>query len=646
MKIPGRIFLVPLLLAGLIGVLNLQWLKLYQLMNAPQADSLVYLTEAYNDYWSIRNWDWAHLFQKYVTHGNQQTSPLLWSSAAILFLIFGLDPVVAYSVLWMAFLAWVAGTVYLAWAIYPDRDLAMASGLAVALLPSVTSWGLRNFMLDFVAAAPFVWSTAILVQNTLFEKKRETVIYALLVGLTVLFRTTTLVYFLSHVAIVGLQMLEQRKIPNIKNMALAILVAFLVCGWFILPNLSRILGYYGYWAAQAKSQQPDAHFLENFYFYLKNIKVFHMGNSSVALVCYAAVALSGLMAFGVRLFGRWKDTKEKFPTLCRVMIIPVFVFVPMIGLAIYPSKAGTVDYLYVAGCMVIPMLLWKTAFPRSRYFWACCLPFLAVLGYCSVKNLISGKEIQDYREREVLQMIFKDAEERGKRTIRIGNTSIHQHNCLSYQYWTLANYFPDWRGKVELASIGRTHSPEELAKMNRTSDYVISLEGYQANWIPNNVVAPQADQILQKKYGMRPLPGVFELPDGVRLQILCDPISLEVPAGQTDGWHANNVILKIRNPGSQKIKIRIQGELFMGNRSTTAVTVSPATGPKSNVSVTNVGSRIDQVLEIPGNFFSGQELSEFVIHSDAAGSPKESGVSGNQRELAFHNLKVTRFYGE
>ena len=319
----------------------------------------------------------------------------------------------------------------------------------------------------------------------------------------------------------------------------------------------------------------------------------------------------------------------------------------MIGLAFYPSVACTVDYLYIAGCVVFPMLLWKAGFPRSRYFWTCCLPFLAVLGYCSGKNLVSGIEVKDYREREVLQMIFRDAEEKGKKTIRIGNTSIHQHNCLSYQYWTLANYFPNWRGKVELTSIGRTQSPEELASMNRVADYVISLKNYHADWHPNNVVAPKADQILQEKYGMRPLPREFELPDGVRLQILCDPISLEVPAGQTDGWHANNVILSIRNPASQNLKIRFETDLFMAaNTSTAKLTLTPKSKPEKKISITSVGSRVNQVLEIPRDCFSGQELSEFVIHSDAAGSPKESHISGDSRELAFLNLRVTRLYGE
>jgi len=645
MKIPGRIFLVPVLLAGLIGVLNLQWLKLYQLMNAPQADSLVYLTEAYNDYWSIRSWDWAHLFQKYVSSGTQQTSPLLWGTASIFFMIFGLDPVVAYYVILLAYLGWVAGTVYLAWVIVPARDSAVACGLCAAFLPSVTSWGLRNFMLDFVAAAPFVWSTALLLRSDLFEKRRESLLYAFLVGLTILFRTTALVYFASHIGILVIQILQKRKIPNLKNMALVFLGAFLTCGWFVLPNLRRILEYYGYWAEQAWAAQPHEGFFNNLAFYLQNIRTFHLESPGFAVLlifsCLGLLALAGKYGF------LKKAQAEHKWDLVGILVIPILVILPTICLASYPSRAVTVDYLFISGYLMFPILIWKAAFSRSAVFWVGCLPLLACLGFSSLRHLIAGLEINDYREREVLQMIFKDAEERGKKTIRIGNTSIHQHNCLSYQYWTLANYFPNWRGKVELTSIGRTQSPEELATMNRVADYVISLKNYHADWHPNNVVAPKADQILQKKYGMRPLPRVFDLPDGVRLQILCDPISLEVPAGQTDGWHANNVILSIRNPASQNLKIRFETDLFMAaNTSTAKLTLTPKNKPEKKISITSVGSRVNQVLEISRDCFSGQELSEFVIHSDAAGSPKESHISGDSRELAFLNLRVTRLYGE
>lgn len=645
MKIPVRIFLVPLLLAGLIGVLNLQWLKLYQLMNAPQADSLVYLTEAYNDYWLIRSWDWAHLFQKYVSSGTQQTSPLLWGTASIFFMIFGLDPVVAYYVIFLAYLGWVAGTVYLAWVIVPARDSAVACGLCAAFLPSVTSWGLRNFMLDFVAAAPFVWSTALLLRSDLFEKRRESLFYAFLAGLTILFRTTALVYFASHIGIMVIQILQKRKIPNLKNMALVFLGAFLTCGWFVLPNLRRILEYYGYWAEQARAAQPHEGFFNNLAFYLQNIRTFHLESPGFAvLLIFSGL---GLLALAGKYGFLKKVQAEHKGDLVGILVIPIFVILPTIFLASYPSRAVTVDYLFISGYLMFPILIWKAAFSRSAVFWVGCLPLLACLGFSSLRHLIAGVEIKDYREREVLQMIFKDAEERGKKTIRIGNTSIHQHNCLSYQYWTLANYFPNWRGKVELTPIGRTQSAEELATMNRVADYVISLKNYHADWHPNNVVAPQADQILQKKYGMKPLPRVFELPDGVLLQILRDPISFEFPAGTTDGWHENNVTLRVINPSSQSIKIRLQGELFVvKNKSTVNLTIFSKSSPKKEVSIAILGSRIDQVLEIPEDYFGGRESLDLVIRSDSAGIPKENRISEDSRELAFRNLRVTRFYEE
>ena len=62
---PLKILLLPLLVGTLIALLNIKWMQLFQLLNAPQADSLVYMTESFNDYWSMRNGDISGLFKKY-----------------------------------------------------------------------------------------------------------------------------------------------------------------------------------------------------------------------------------------------------------------------------------------------------------------------------------------------------------------------------------------------------------------------------------------------------------------------------------------------------------------------------------------------------------------------------------------------------
>ena len=69
-SIPYRTFLWPLLVGVIVVLVNMQWLQLYELLNAPQADSLVYLTEAYNDYWAMRNLEFPYLFEKYIIWGN------------------------------------------------------------------------------------------------------------------------------------------------------------------------------------------------------------------------------------------------------------------------------------------------------------------------------------------------------------------------------------------------------------------------------------------------------------------------------------------------------------------------------------------------------------------------------------------------
>ena len=145
-SIPLKVFLPPLIVGAVVTLLNLQWMQIFQLLNAPQADSLVYITESFSSYWSMRNGAFYDQFYKYVLSGGQQTSPLLCWLAALSYFLFGLSPVNAYLIIALIYLLWVAGVVYLAWCIVEDSKYALVCGLMAAFLPSVAAHGLRNFM--------------------------------------------------------------------------------------------------------------------------------------------------------------------------------------------------------------------------------------------------------------------------------------------------------------------------------------------------------------------------------------------------------------------------------------------------------------------------------------------------------------------
>jgi hypothetical protein len=518
-----KAFLWPLSI-GLITVLfNIRWLEVYHLLNAPQADSLVYLTEAYRDYWAMRNLEFRFLFEKYIVLGNQHVSPLLWWFAALFFFIFGPDPINAYLVIALAYLIWIGGVVYLAWQVLQDRHYVIACGLLAAVLPSVAIHGLRHFMLDFVAAAPFIWSTAFLVKSDLMLKRRDVLIYSALVAVTVLFRTTTIVYFISHIAILIIQAIMRKRHPHYRNILLAAVLVTLGCGWFIFPNLQRILDYYGYWASEASIANPDISFESNIKFYLEQVAVFHMpkgGGSAVLALTGAAICILSVKLY-VRKTARDMLTTDWFE---KVSTIVMLALVPTICLSLYSSRTSSVDYPFIAAYLMFPLFLWRTVFINTNWFWLPVMMLILTLGYTQARFLIGAPSMtggnNDFREREVLRVIFADAQKQGLNTIKLGNTSIHQHNSLSYQYWTLANYFPRWRGRLMGVPIGRTEVPGELAKMNSSADYVITLGNYQAEWHPNNRAAPAANRLLVEHYGMRALPVQFDLPDGTTLTIL------------------------------------------------------------------------------------------------------------------------------
>ena len=531
---PLKFLVMPILTGTIISLINIQWMQLFHLLNAPQADSLVYMTESFKDYWSIRSGDISGLFKKYFLDGNQQTSPLLWWLAALAYFLLGLDPLNAYLVIALIYLIWIAGVMYLAWCIYPDSKYSLACGLMAAFLPSVASHALRSFMLDFVAAAPFIWATAFLVKSDLGFKRREVVIYSILSGITVLFRTTLIPYFISHLFIVLFLAILHKRHPHYGNMLLSALVITLVCGGFIFPNMTGIFNYYGFWATQSPATGVPPSFFYNLGFYLNLIDWFHLKSFALkALMTISFIAVVRLVYMYKRKIIKPKQLRIIFNGL--IILIPL-ALVPIAILSLYSSHAATVDYPFVAVYLMAPTLLWRTIADKTKIFWIGAGIVILTLAVTQMNYLFKSQykefSVTDYREREVIKMILDDAQYSGKKDIIIGNTAIHQHNYLSYQYWIAGNYFPRWRGHVHGINLGRTNSATKLAKMNANADYVIIAENYKAKYPPNNVVAPEANIILQNLYGMVYMPLSFDIPGRVKIRILRNHKSFDgIPAG-------------------------------------------------------------------------------------------------------------------
>ena len=644
-SIPLKIFLPPLIVGTIVALLNLQWMQIFQLLNAPQADSLVYMTESFNDYWSMRNGDFYGQFEKYVLHGGQQTSPLLWWLAAFSYFLLGINPINAYLVIAFIYLLWIAGVIYLAWCIVKDYKYALVCGLMAAFLPSVAAHGLRNFMLDFVAAAPFIWATAFLIKSDLGSKRLEVIIYSVLCGITILFRTTLVPYFISHLVIIFFLAISQKRHPHYGNMVLAILVGGLTCGWFIFPNLERIFQYYGYWASQAEANGSSTSFLSNLRFYFNLVQIFHFK----ILATSVAFAIS-LIAIGRLVYNFKKGIldQKQIDTIKNALIILLpLAMVSTIILSLYSSRAATVDYPYIAAYLMVPPLLWRVVSKKVGIFWVGSgIMILALAGTQAHYLVLSpSKNVAgiDFREREVLQMILNDAEVNGMKDIVIGNTPIHQHNSLSYKYWILGNYFPRWRDHVNGVTIGRTNSAEVLAKMNSNADYVITAENYQADWHPNNVVAPEANKILQNLYNMKYMPRSFDVPGGVKIKILKNQRPhITLSKAEPDGWHQDNVSITLWNPKLKPIKLKISGNLFQVKSSSKFANIIFSSASDSTKQFTQqTNSRvIDLAFQVPLDFFDSKGIAKLILKSSWAGQPSSTSNSSDIRKLAFQNLKL------
>ena len=640
-RFPRNILTLPLIFGVVVVLFNLQWMRIYHLINSPSvADSLVYLTEAFNDFWAFRENGIGELIKKYIA-GNQQTSPLLWWLAGIMFLLLGPDPINAYIVIGLAYLLWIAGVSYLAWQLRPDRVFAIACGLMAVFLPSAVSHGLRNFMLDFVAAAPFVWSTAFLLKSNLFSSRKFSMFYGLMCGLTILFRTTSVLFFLGHAAIILCLSIMHRRHPRYHNMILVVLVVLATCGWFIFTNISRILGYYSYWAQEAVKTQVETSFFSNFVFYLHLLPSFHFSVFIFKIyLCFI------LVAFTVLLFIKYVFKRKLTIIFQPFLVLILMAGVPTLVLSSYSSRAATVDYPFIAAYLIFPVLLWRTILIRPRIAWVPLAILISVFAVGQAHYLFRAQTHDSlpvyFREREAIQMILNDAEHRGLSRVKIGNTCIHRHNCLSYKYWILSNYFPNWRGRMDLAQIGRANSAEELAEMNANSDYVITLENYLEQTHPNNRFAPEANSIL-KIYGMRQLGQPLDLPDGTTLNILWNPnhVEAEYQPPASDGWHENQLPVVINSTGRENVTLIINAELFpLSKQNESAVITIQSVGNRAEVVSFKSNFQVSQTVVIPGEFFDTDGKANLIFTSSWAYNPEDHMESPERRNLAFRNLII------
>lgn len=615
---------------------------MYQLSSAPVSDSLVYMTEAFNDYWLFRSGKFSTFFYKYYVIGNQINSPLLSFLAVISFLFLGLDPLNAYLLMGFLYLLWIAGIIYLAWLLIPNNNFILACGILAACLPSACVYQLRHFMLDFAAATPFIWATAFLIKSNLFNNRKEVIYYALFVSATISFRSTAFIYFFSHIFIILFQSVNDRKYPNFKNILLAGFIIISISSIFIIPNLERILYYYGYWAQQSALSQQKNSFFGNFIFYLNELDSFHM--SRQGFIVYCVLTLLGactLIAKNIYNKNINNNNEIKSKIIFPLVICLLIIIIPTALLSSYSSRASTVDFIFIGAYIFLPVIIWCNVFQKSIFFWVPVL--LILLAFCRTdfKLLIEGVQF-DSSEREVLSVILADAEKRGLNEVTLGNTAIHQHNSLSYQYWTLANYFPKWTNRVKLAAIGRTNSADDLASMNGGADYVIVLDGYHADWHPNNVVAPAANKILMEKFHMKMLPYEFNLPDGVTVKVLARQVSAKIPAPHVDGWHENGLFFRLKNPLKQEIFVKISGELMNAKKDQMQASILLASklNPSNKLSFITSSGSLNYVIKIPATFFNISDTVDFELSSSIAGIPSSISTSKDNRNLAFRNLKI------
>ncbi|MCI0719562.1 MAG: hypothetical protein L0338_11425 [Acidobacteria bacterium] len=560
------------ILCVLTGALTRQWLRRNTLVNPPSYDALVYQNQSYDDLYLIEKAGWTGYIKKY-TNGSWHVPPLYVTLATATHLLFGLDPANAYLVNTPFLFAFCWGS-FLLFRYAGARDWAalLAAGL-VSFSPATISFALRRFMPDYAAAAAYVWATAVLLQSHRLQRRRAVLLYGAIVSISLLLKSSLAIYYLPQAMLIAAWLLSRKTGDQSSrrwaNLARAAGLVVVMTGWFYAPNLPQIFSYYFGWAGSTSSITKTAAGIgstaDSLLFYYRNVAQFHFAGVGARWI-WGSLAFIAALA----MLGRWRTRvgwKNERTAALLILLAGQYVV-----LAAYPSKVNVVDFSVVPFYFLVPV---SYAFSRPRWAgrrsWKTMgvVVALVVLSALTLRQSVAvlsrpapEDERQDWKVKETLGEILQHAEKTGLRQLVVGSTPVHPYyTCENLRFYVLNGTFPDWREGFRMAVIGRAASAEELFSFVRTSDYVVTIDGWQGpSQLPNNHWAPQVNQWLSE--GQRGFSLLYEraIPKGSRVKVYTRNDHLTYDPVQADGWAIAGMRVTVSS-SRPSVRIRVRGQI-------------------------------------------------------------------------------------
>ena len=560
------VFLI--LLSVFLGLMSRQWIS-RNVLNSPSYDALVYQNQSYDDLHLLEQEGWKGYFKKYQS-GAWHVPPLYVTLGTFSYMLFGLHPINVYLVNVLFFFIFAWSTYLLFRYAKLNRYLALLSTLLVSLSPAILSYSMRHFTNDFAAASMFLFATAILLQTRQLRRRGLVIFYGIIVGCSLLIKSSLLPYYVPHVLILFRWLFAKGfQWPRFWNLSYLVPVLLVVAGWFYLPNMITILGYYWGWTG-TKSEVTKAaagitDTLDSSLFYFRNVARFHYEGLGARWI-WGALGLIGILGL-IRRIRHGKNLVSHRAGIFFVLLVGQYGV-----LSIYPSKVNVVDYSLLPLYFLVPIsYLFALKIQSGRLDWekigaTALLILLSVLSLNHSSGFLLRPSVfpanQDWKVKETLASILADAKTQGHSKVLVGSTSVHPYyTCENMRFYSLNGAFPSWRNKFRIPAIDSAKSSEELFSYVRYSDYVVTLDGWQGpSHIPNNQHAPQVNSWLKQGRGGYVLFYQDSIPKNSTVKVYRRVEKLVYDPLQADGWVLDGYRLNLKSQQTVAM-IQIEGHI-------------------------------------------------------------------------------------
>jgi 4-amino-4-deoxy-L-arabinose transferase-like glycosyltransferase len=291
-------FFVGVLICCSIG--NVIWLGSHWLTLPPPWDQAFYLYMGLRYLHALVDYGPVAAYREFV-HLSTDVAPLYPLTTVPLYLLFGPSRLVAYLTN-LGYLGLLLGGIYLLGAHLCGRSAGLLAAFIAATFTATVNYS-RDYLLEFPATAFVTLAMYALVRSETFHHRTWSLVFGALVGLSVLTKTMTGVFFIGPVllALGCIVWRQQLTAAVLRNFLLAVGLGMLVAAVWWGPNFRTAVGYliyYGFRAGSEPYSKSGAGLLS-----LENLSYYalHLINHGISFL-YAVLFAGLIMLVGTKAF--------------------------------------------------------------------------------------------------------------------------------------------------------------------------------------------------------------------------------------------------------------------------------------------------------------------------------------------------------